>query len=272
MFAFNDSNSSQFAIATLVATVLLLIVWVIVYILRGVMYGSLVRVSLVKERVKLHGNGFQVVAENMPAAVNGNDFSYGFWIKLNDFSITNIHKVLWYRSSKVENMRGSPVCLLDRSSNKMYFILATNLTKTDLSRQDILGKAMDDVKSSESVAVVMLDYLPMNRWSHVALVVRDRYVSIFLDGEVYNSGTVDSLTGTSTNVSPVISPPSGTVYIGGEPTINGEITKMEFANYAVSVDDVKAMYLSGPTQRLVGIAGLDIPMYGLRWPVYKIGS
>lgn len=262
-------DERTFATTMLVGVVMLLILWVVVYVVRGIVYSSLARVMLIKERIPLQGNSFQVVAENMPAAINGNDYTYGFWIKLSSFEISAEHKVLWYRADSAASMRGCPVCLLDASSNKMHFLLATNLTRMDLTRKDVLGSNVSDLQSSEKIAIVTLDYMPMSRWTHVAIVVRDRYVTLFVDGDVYSNGTVEGYA----TPGAVILPPSGTIYVGGEPKVTGELTKMEFCNYASSIDEVARMYASGPDFRIVTAGGLlNLPMYGFRWPVYKIGS
>lgn len=260
---------STFATTILVGIVMLLILWVVVYIVKGIVYSNLTRVMLVKDRVPLQGNSFQVVAENMPAAINGNDYTYGFWIKLASFEISATHKLLWYRADTAASMRGCPVCLLNKSSNKMHFLLATNLTRMDITRNDIMAKDMVDLRSSEKMAIVTLDYMPMSRWTHIAIVVRDRYVTLLVDGEVYSNGTVEGYASPGA----VIIPPSGTIYIGGEPKVSGELTKMEFCNYAASIDEVAQMYSMGPDFRLVAVGGIiNLPQYGIRSPIYKIGS
>ena len=263
------ARDSGFATSFLVVVVLLLIIWVVVYIIRNVMYGTFTTVTLVTSQVPINGNTFQVVASNMPAAVNGNDYTYAFWMKLMDFSLTNYHKLIWYRSASPDNMAGCPLCMLDRGTNRLYFLLSTNQTSATLTRNDVVGKEIDQLRSDNSMAVVSLDYVPMSRWTHLGIIVRDRYVTLTVDGEVYANGTVSTFVGGNTGA--VISPASGTIYIGGESTVDGLITRMQFANYATSLDDMRNMYLAGPSHSMMGIGGLNIPTYGLRWPVYRLG-
>lgn len=258
------------AIAILVIAALLLIVYVVVVIVRSIVHSNMTRVTLVKERLSLHGNGYVIQAENMPASINGNEYTYGFWMNIASFAVpTNEHKILWYRASSYDSMRGCPLCMLDKDSNKVHFILSTNLTRQDILRRDVLANSMQNLRAIEAMAVVTLDYMPTSNWVHIALVVRDRYVTLYVDGEVYANGTVEGYAKTGA----VISPANGTIYVGNEKNVKGELTKMEFCNYAASSDEVAAMYASGPDFRFSTLGGfVNLPMYGLRWPVYRIGS
>jgi hypothetical protein len=262
-------------LALMIAISVLLLAWLLVYMTKRVIIGTQTSVLLTNDVVPLNSPNYTTLTtSNMPASINGNTYTYMFWLKLTYFNASTTHKVLWFRSSNTRDALGVPIVMLDARSNRMYVLLTTNLTPAGLTFDDITGLRIEDLRGVLRFAVATIDYVPMSRWTHIGIIVNDRYVQLTLDGNLYSSGTVDnyaSVAGASaaTNVRAVIQPASGTIYMGGQPDIEGQMTRLQFANYPMLVKDIKKVYDALPTGS-TGLGALGLPKYGLRNPFYKI--
>jgi hypothetical protein len=263
--------SQNTVVIFLVVIAVLLLAWLLVYISRNVVLGTQTRVLLTSSPIDLGTNSsVSIKAINMPDSINGNSYTYMFWIKLDSFQPTNVHKVLWFRSSDSQSAVGAPVVMLDKDSNRMYVLLATNLTNKALTLQSIVTSRPDVLRQQYRFAVAVIDYVPMNRWAHVGIVANDRYVALTLDGELHSSGTVDTYAASSAEAGrPVIVPASGVITVGGTGgAVKSQMTRLEFCNYAVTPQTVRDTYNMGVTGSMMSSIGL--PLYGLRNPFYRI--
>jgi hypothetical protein len=261
-------------VVMLVSVAICLLAWLLIYITRQVVIGTNTSVLLTADILALNSANYTTITTaNMPASVNGNSFTYTFWIKLMTFDQTSTHKILWFRSSGTNDALGSPLVMLDSSSNRMYVLLATNLTPLGITFSDVTGRRIDELRSNLRFAVAVIDYVPMTRWAHIGIIVNDCYVQLALDGVLYSSGTVDNYASASSadSVRPMIKPASGTIYIGGQPSVQGSMTRLQFSNYPMNIADIKKMYDALPSgSSMFSLVGL--PQYGLRNPIYRISS
>jgi hypothetical protein len=128
---------------------------------------------------------------------------------------------------------------------------------------------------------------------HVVVVVNEEVsggsIQAFLDGELVKS--VEA--GKTVNVEFVRSAATkihsqeykfqnlnldkvGDVYIGGSlmesvgPGFAGLISKITFVNHDLNIKDIYNLYREGPIDNMA--AKLGMPAYGVRSPIYKIGS
>lgn len=263
-------------LALLISVSVLLLAWILVYLTKRVIVGTQTNVVLTNDIVYLNSSNYTTLTtSNMPSSINGNTYTYMFWLKLTYFNASTTHKVLWFRSSGTRDALGVPIVMLDSKSNRLYVLLATNLTPAGLTFDDITGLRIEDLRGVLRFAVAAIDYVPMSRWTHIGIIVNDRYVQLTLDGNLYSSGTVDnyaSVAGTSAaaaTVRPVINAASGTIYMGGQSDIEGQMTRLQFANYPMLVKDIKKAYDALPAgSSVLGILGM--PKYGIRNPFYKI--
>jgi hypothetical protein len=140
---------------------------------------------------------------------------------------------------------------------------------------------------------ISIDYVPIQRWVHVAVVVNEEVsggsIQAFLDGELVKSVEsgktiqIEFVNGATTkthsqeykfqnlNLDKV-----GDVYIGGSlmesvgPGFAGLISKITFVNHDLNIKDIYNLYREGPIDNMA--AKLGMPAYGVRSPIYKIGS
>jgi hypothetical protein len=130
--------------------------------------------------------------------------------------------------------------------------------------------------------IITIDYVPMQRWLHVVMVVDNKLVTTFIDGEIYSVKTTDEYKmlkeperdarGNTITHNLIIEKTQGTLYMGkfgpAAPP-SSYLSNLEFFNYAISINDVKRIYVHGPFSRNF-LAMLGISSYGVRSPVYKI--
>lgn len=246
----------------------------------------------------------------IPPASNGKRMSYSFWIY--------IHDINKYSSSEElrhvfhigdENPTGaSPSVYLDGTLNKLYVRFDKVGSPTDFQtnvkdiktnsnnkeRTDAGYNASSSAAPSFENAVkidlatrgIAIDYIPLQRWVHVTVVVNETvnkgYISAYLDGELVKSlGSSDKITLTdgkqlSVSYQNLNLNKAGDVYIGGDlynENINkgfsGIVSKIVISNHDLNGEEIKKLYVEGPVDNLTSKLGL--PAYGLRSPIYRIG-
>lgn len=168
-----------------------------------------------------------------------------------------------------------------QSPDKEYHdILNTNVTRTTQ-----LGR-LDAIRVDLATHGVIIDYVPLQRWVHIAIVVNETIdkglITTYVDGEVVDSisskDRVTLSTGTTipVNFTGLNITKTGDVYTGGD--VNDEdlqqgfpgiIGKINVSNFDMNGKEVYNMYIKGPIDNLASKIGL--PAYAVRSPIYKIG-
>jgi hypothetical protein len=217
----------------------------------------------------------------------GLEFSYSFWLYLNDqYLPTSQHKMLFQRGniSDVLNEyspKTSPFVFMDKNTNKMYFAISTSKVINPMRLDQILQKSPDG-RYNSGYLVGYIDYVPMQRWVNIAFFVKDDKMFIFIDGDMYTAVSVSDIQSSTTTSSPSTNTSSTSSsrpvlrYTDGDATIgskgygiDGFLSYTRFFNYALSQKEIKAIYEAGPTKRsMLALIGLN--NYGLRAPVYNL--
>jgi hypothetical protein len=170
----------------------------------------------------------------------------------------------------------TPVVSPDEEYRK---ILGTNVTTS--SR---LGK-LDAIRVDLATHGVVIEYVPLQRWVHVAIVVNETIdkgvITTYIDGEVVDtisskdkvvlsSGLTVPVNFTGLNITK-----TGDVYTGGDVNDDdlsqgfpGIIGKINVSNFDMNGKEVYNMYIKGPIDNLASKLGL--PAYAVRSPIYKI--
>jgi len=260
----------------------------------------------------------------IPLAGNGQRMSMSFWIYLNDIDKFNgTYRHILHRGDPVLT-GASPLVFLDKSTNKLHirFDRPPLLSSTDMSRPyntdleltdtntypELASKitaggspktiTKNDIKEDDKLTLdlmkhgITIDYIPLKRWVHVAVVVNDQadkgVVSAYVDGELVKS--VDSRMTQQFNdntaamgsykvrydFTNINLDKAGNIYVGGSttdmkvgPGFDGALSKVQFFNYDMNAKDVYDVYLQGPIENPLSKIGLA--PYGIRNPVYKLG-
>ena len=252
---------------------LLVIISVVLYVIYRVRRSELDSVRIIDKPRKLYYPGiskpFQFSSDKMPLSKHGQEYTYSFWLYINNFEITSTHKVIFMRGFNGSDFASaSPIVYMDARTNKLYMSVRSNQSVTTTPLM-----SLSDSKVSRFMTGVV-EYVPLQRWVHFAMVVKDNLLTVFMDGEMYTVENVLDLTGNSRVRRPIFTPSSGDVLVGSMPgssNIQGYITEMTFYNHALSLHDVKhRIYAKGPfnfSQSIMGKLGLGD--YRLRTPLYK---
>lgn len=253
--------------------------------------------SVIIEKTKVPVKGYEaneIEISSIPTSGNGARRSMTFWIYLNDMN--NGHgkfKNIFTIGGKANHL-GSPSVLLDATENKMYITYDSDArnssitTNTDINL--ITSSASDGTfpSSKNDIAYIKkhgiaIDYVPMQRWVHIAVVVNDGVnggtMVVYIDGEVAKTITqgdiVDEKYGTNdantVDINDMKLDASGTLYVGGDGTnssvhgFNGLLSKVHIFNYDLNSNDVYNDYAKGPIDSWLAALG-----YGVRTPIYKL--
>jgi hypothetical protein len=261
-------------IVILIVVALILIVIITIWIVSIVRKSSYKVVNVSDKIIRMDK------AENMPVTFsggkfppsNGHEFTYSFWIYLTDYDVLYTHRTLFRRGGSVDSLNmANPVVGLDAKTNKMYIAIKTNMSLDVRSMDDVLSK-------SKRYAVAMIDYVPLQRWVHVAFSVQDSVLTIFMDGDIYSVKSITDIenvdpvdkTKTSTSTRALYSNTMGDMYVGDSKTlIKGFMSRLQFFNYALTQKEIQKLYSNGPVQQTI-LSMLGLSTYGVRAPIYKI--
>ena len=231
------------------------------------------KLSFVVEKTKypLKCNIMSVIdLSGIPSSSNGQRRSYTYWIYINDMVLNKgLNKNVFYigdnSDGSVNNI--SPSVFLDKNNNEMH-IRFTN--KNSINSQPTFS-GIDVEESEYSKTLITVDYVPLQRWVHIGIVVNDDYqggnITLYVDGELaksintnedkeYNGLDLDKM---------------GKLYVGGDskvgnvPGFSGLLSKVSIFNYDLNQADIINDYNKGPIDGILASLG-----YGLRGPIYKL--
>ena len=230
--------------------------------------------SIIIEKTKfpIKGNVKSVIMiENFPSSGNGLRRTYTFWVYVNDvnnasgkpkhiFSIGNDSSV-----STITDK--SPVVVLKDS--KLYVCFPTTDTTTVPNAPITVDEIGGDTKKDNTVS---FDYLPMQRWVHIAVVITDDYqgstVSLYMDAQLASSTTNEK---DGTTLKGFKLDTTGSLIVGGDNSatygFNGLLSKVGIHNYDLNSRDIYNIYSEGPIDGLLASLG-----YGVRAPLYKLAD
>lgn len=256
---------------------------------------------------------------------NGKRLTMAFWMYINDLSaFRNMYRHVLHRGDKtIQN--ASPLVYLDKNTNKLNVrfetdsLIAvdhpTSMSTPYVNENNIVsGSATSNTSSTSRTNVytgideankvkldlvcrgITIDYVPIQRWVHVAVIVNEEVnrgtISAYLDGELVKVVTSDIKVRVSTFANNGVSGATtenefnylfqnlvidkgGDIWIGGssnEPTLgpgfDGLVSGVLFANYDMNAKDIFDIYMRGPVSSPLSRIGLG--SYGMRAPIYKI--
>jgi len=282
----------------IIVAVLLLFVIVVLYIMFQMRGSGLKLKKLLPNPVKTDSLSQPVTisSADIPKLIVGREYSFSFWTYMENFTQEdgNYGKLVFFRGSSDSIGSANPIVFLDPKSNKLYFAIKTQGTSIQFSSNDnnltdILSNNyfLSDAKTPANMnqyVIISVDYVPLQRWVHFVVVVDNKLVSIYLDGEIYSVKSTDEFrtmkppqidaNGMKIETNLIVDKTDGDIYIGRSAgiskgaTLEGYVSRVQFANFALSINDVKKIYKDGP----VGGAGSLGFGYAVRNPIYKLDA
>jgi len=221
----------------------------------------------------------KLMADGIPSAGNGKRTAITFWIYVHDldkFKGTMRH--VFHRGDQtIVDASPSPVVFLDSDTNKLH--IGFSPVKSTSTATTAATLATHLVQNHG----ITIDYIPLQRWVHVAVVVNENSnsgnIMAYVDGELVkirkSKEAYSSTVATPLEMQNLQLDRSGNIWVGGSmtedagPGFSGLVSKIKFYNYDVNAKDVYNDYMSGPIDSL--LAKMGLPVYGVRSPVYKLG-
>ena len=250
-------------------------------------------------------------ADAIPAPGNGKRMSFAFWIYIHDMNkFSGSYRNVLYRGDAAELLSShSPTVLLDAKDNRMHVFFGTEKADPYNGKSDKLfgtgqGPDSNEDNRMRNVAYLVatrgitIDYIPIQRWVHVAIVINEEVnggtIVAYLDGELNkisrvaadapfgdpNSQVTDltsasdpkPLLTTALDIQNANLEKRGNIYVGGTtqssiPGFSGLVSRLTFFNYDLNARDIYNVYLEGPVDGLASKMGAA---YGVRTPIYRL--
>ena len=239
---------------------------------------------------------------------NGNKRTYCFWIYILETNNTESYKNIAYiidpkNADDTNNINKSSLCIrLSKNSIQIRFgNTETGVTNANavvnLSSDNtaFLTKSYGTSPETKYICGVEIEYIPIQRWVHVGVVLKDNYysgpehngngsITIYIDGNFIktldNTNTKDypSYNSAILDTNKFELEHTGHIYIGGyeSPTgtsplgFSGLLSRFTIFNYDLNRNDIFKEYVSGPIKG--GLSSFGLSAYGIRSPIYKLNN
>ena len=306
--------TSVFIGAIIVAIITAIIIYILYYYIANKVSNR--NSHYLKETsVPVVGNSLtKAIGSGIPYAGNGVRMTMNFWIYISDINkYSGVYKHVFHRGdSKIAN--ASPLVYLDKNSSKLIVRFEVN-NRTDGSSISSMQKPFEapaKINPTKTYTVantsndndkitadlmnrgITIDYLPIQRWVFVSIVVNEESqngaISAYVDGELVkyiSSNQSETINGRYADTDPfkqntikynfqsMVLDKGGDVWIGGDssdsligPGFAGFLAGLSFYNYDLNDKDIYEIYKKGPIDNVLTKMGL--PAYGVRSPIYRI--
>lgn len=230
----------------------------------------------------------------IPNTANGKRFSFSFWIYIHNLEKNaGLNRHVLHRGDEKTFIGGSPTVILDPSVNKLFIFFDTvSSNPNDIADFSTLTLT-DQIHYLAARRGIVVDYVPLQRWVHVGVVVNEDAnggsISSYVDGELVKTSTSNKpikLPNFSDEIVPSINSLAldrkGDIFVGGSSDaatgvgFSGLVSMIEFFNYNLNANDMYNVYTKGPIHlsaigklaNMLGIGAIT-NQYGVRNPVYK---
>lgn len=263
------SNPSVLYGLVIVIIISIICIIVIYYFIANAVFNKK-SVIIEKTKFPIKGNIKSSIAiENFPSSGNGLRRTYTFWLYVNDVNnYPGKPNHIFSIGGDTETVTDkSPVVILKNSKLYIHFPSTdtTSITK------------LPDIIDNGTINTVHFDYLPMQRWVHIGVVISDNYngasASLYMDAQLVSTTTDDETTtsGTTQTLEKLKLDTTGNLIVGGNsplfPGFNGLLSKVGIYNYDLNSRDIYNIYSEGPIDGLLASIG-----YGVRAPLYKLSD
>lgn len=287
MYSVASKNYSLYA-GLLIVILLAIITSYIIYILLGKLLFSKYKTVVDGTKIPVVGNKLSKFNANFVKMSNGNRISYTFWIYLNDMNKNKgkYKNVACVSDNKdiLEVVNCSPHIFIDKNNNSLYIRFTI---KNDKSFSNIPND--NDGLYRYMKSGISIDYIPLQRWVHVAVVCNsDTFKTTlyaYVDGDLVKSVSNNenfklaveplNINGISASLSNINLNVTDYLYVGNDitdisngPGFSGLLSSFTAYNYELNQNDVYEIYKNGPITGFLARMGLGL--YGVRSPIYKL--
>jgi hypothetical protein len=207
----------------------------------------------------------------MPIQSNGPVFTYAFWLYANNLVNTSDYKLLWRREN-------NPIVYMEPNSSSVHIKLLNGNGKLN----GVTDSADLDATLHSNTCDYLhmkIDYVPLQRWTHIVVSVDTDHVVLYVDGELYKVVYLNTEKSACVeNEVSILRSPSGISNTTGDlvaghsskyNTPDAIISRLVFFDNSITHQDVKGLYGQGPISNSA-LSKLGVPVYGMRNPFYRI--
>lgn len=218
------TTGDKMPIILIIISIVLLFIIVILYIIFTIRSSKLVGIQLTTAPIKLDelSTPIQILSTLLPPSVVGREFSFSFWVYLDDYNQTifkipeikatsstplipeksvPLDKMIFYRGDADNISTANPIVYMDGLSNKMNIAIKTqgstlsNSTLVDYNKNLYNIKFMNYFMNSSlknqdlsvnKYIILTIDYIPLQRWVNITFIIDNKISTVFMDGEIYS--------------------------------------------------------------------------------------
>ncbi len=171
----------------------------------------------------------------LPISNQGLEFTYSFWLYISDWSYSyGKKKYIFIKGNSTAGPgQWSPALWLGENANTLY---------TSMAMFPVGGNG--NPKVSEECPV---RDIPLQKWVHVAYILNNRNVDVYIDGKLEKSCVLDGVPNVNRSrlyISPhMADPDSGKMY---DPGFYGQLANFQYFTRAIEPNVVSDIYMHGP--------------------------
>jgi len=220
---------------------------------------------------------------DFPDMGNGSRRSFAFWIYIYDITknsgnfktVAAVSNSNDYSSTSSTVYRtASPHFFLDTDNNSLYCHFNNKKASTNITSFNNVNKNNIDAYMKTGIKI---DYIPLQRWVHIAVVANSDSFSTslyaYVDADLVKTERDGGQVGNMLN--DIDLKQNKYLLVGGDtsnvkngPGFSGLISNFSSYNYELNQNDISNIYRQGPVNGLLAYLGLGL--YGIRNPIYKI--
>ena len=300
-------NNNTLFIGLFVVIVFTIIIAYLLYTYIGTLLFAKIKSTVSDTKVPVIGTKISKFTAELAKNANGSRKSFSFWIYINDMTkYKGQYQTIAAVSSDGEityNIEScSPYIFLDKNNNTLFFRF-TKLDDKEYNKSFKQINTLADLNNFMKTGI-SIDYVPMQRWVHIAIVCNSSTFKTtlfaYVDGELVKTLSndenikligydYDETASCATNTINKICVKNnkselnnininmtGYLYVGNVrdysdgigPGFYGLLSSFTTYNYELNQQDIYNIYNDGPISGF--LAKLGLSSYGVRSPIYKL--
>jgi hypothetical protein len=165
----------------------------------------------------------------------GIEFSYSFWILVNDFTFKDKNmKHVFHKGDSKAKVSYTPAVWIHPDKNTVRI-------------------NMNTIQSKDNI--IDIDNIPINKWIHISIVVKQKIVNIYVNGNIKKSKRLQSIPRQN----------FGNVWINLFGGFDGYLSKLKYTRRAISYSEVENMVSDGPSTEFSEPSGAKPPYLDDDW-------
>jgi hypothetical protein len=248
-----------------------------VFVVYRFLVTSLKSTTLVPDPVYLFDTTPAAFASSKLPALNGREYAVSFWMY--SAGVPNQTGGVHQEFITFKGAGGLPALSVvqDKQKNRVYFVALTDANNTEssgTSATTLVDAYLSSSGTTTNHVIIPVDYVPLQRWVNLCMVVDQDVVTVYMDGDIYNVHVTSQQVGGTTSKRSIVRDPTGGDVVfnnsgGSSGKVRAYISRLQFFNYALSVYHTKSIYNAGPTSAGV-LSWLGLTNYKLQWPIVEV--